>query len=438
METSTETKKSIGLLGAIFIGIGSTVGAGIFALFGQAGTIAGAAVWVSFLIGGIIALFQAYSFAKFGSRFHSSGGQVSWIILSFGDGLFTGGVVVLLYFTMLTMSALVASSFGSYAVGLIFDSQPSGIWLNIFSSAIILLLTFINVVGAKAVSRAQTLIVNVVILVLIAFAIAMLFNINPSLLSPASYPPLGRVVASVALTYFAYLGFGTISFTGGDLENPSKNMPLAMYITVVFVAILYVTLSLGVFGILSVSEVIAQANTALAAAAKPIFGEAGYTLISIAALFATAGAVNTQLYSSVGATFTMAKEGFLPPRFAEERKRGGTQGLIITALISLILVNTLNISAIASLSSSVALLGYVLITIGHLRLADQTGASKLILYLALIVTLATLLIYFIFTLQTDPRAFNVLVLFILFAWVVEIIWRRISRRHLKPSELASE
>ncbi len=64
-------KKSIGLPGAIFIGIGSTLGAGIFALFGQAGSIAGAAVWVSFLFGAIIAFFQAYSFAKFGARFPS-------------------------------------------------------------------------------------------------------------------------------------------------------------------------------------------------------------------------------------------------------------------------------------------------------------------------------------------------------------------------------
>lgn len=428
-----EPKKSINLLGAIFIGIGSTVGAGIFALFGQAGTIAGAAVWVSFLIGGIIALFQAYSFSKLGSRFPSAGGQVSWIVLSFGDGLFTGGIVVLLYFTMLTSSALVASSFGSYAAGLIFGTEPSQIWINIFASVIIVLLTLINVRGAKAVSKIQNVIVNIVIIVLVAFAIAMLLNLNPSLLSPASYPPLSKIIASVALTYFAYLGFGTIAFTGGDLDNPSKNMPKAMYITVIFVAILYVILSLGVFGILPVNEVIAQANTALAAAAEPIFGTAGYTLISIAALFATAGAVNTQLYSSVGATFTMAKDGFLPPRFAKERQRGSTKGLIITAILSLILVNVLNISAIASLSSSVALLGYVLITIGHLHLAPQTQASKLILYFALAVTLIALLIYVLYTLQTDPRTFLVLVLFIILAWIVEIIWRRISHRKLKTN-----
>ncbi len=429
-----ERQKGMSLLDAIFIGIGSTVGAGIFALFGQAGTIAGAAVWVSFLIGGIIAFFQAYSFAKFGARFPSSGGQVSWIILSFGDGLFTGGTIVLLYFTMLTMSALVASSFGSYAAGLVFGSEPPQIWMNIFASVIIVALTIVNVIGAEAVSKVQAVIVNIVLVVLVAFAIAMLLNLNVALLSPASYPPLGKVVASVALTYFAYLGFGTIAFTGGDLTNPEVNMPRAMYITVGFVALLYIALSLGVFGILPVKEVIAQAETALAAAAEPIFGSAGYTLISVAALFSTAGAVNTQLYSSIGATFTMAKEGFLPPRFSAARRRGGTQGLMITAVISLVLVNLLNIGAIASLSSSVALGGYVLITIGHLRLTEQTHASRPILWLALVVTLAALVIYLIYTLQTDPRAFVVLLVFIALAWVVEAIWHRISRRRLRNQE----
>ncbi len=67
-------KKYMTLRGAVFLGIGSMVGAGIFSLFGEAGTIAGAAVWVSFLIGGIIALLQGYSFAKLGARYPSAGG----------------------------------------------------------------------------------------------------------------------------------------------------------------------------------------------------------------------------------------------------------------------------------------------------------------------------------------------------------------------------
>lgn len=273
-----ESKGKITLRGAIFIGIGSMVGAGIFALFGEAGTIAGAAVWVSFLIGGIIALLQGYSFAKLGARFPSAGGIVDWIVRGYGSGLFTGGVVMLGYFAYIIVTAMVAVSFGNYATELVLGAEAAPVWIKVFAAGIILLLTFVNLIGAEKVSRAQTVIVSIVLVVLVGFAIAMLVQINPSLLAPSSYPPWSFILASVALTFFAYLGFGVIAFTGGDLEDPKKNMPRAMYISLGFTMALYVALAVGVFGTLTVEEVIANADTALAVAALPIFGALGYTI----------------------------------------------------------------------------------------------------------------------------------------------------------------
>ncbi len=226
METgSAAEKKTITLRGAIFIGIGSMVGAGIFALFGEAGKIAGAAVWVSFLVAGIIALLQGYSFAKLGARYPSAGGLIDWIVRGYGKGLFTGGLVMLGYFSVLIVTAMVAVSFGNYLSSLIFGENAPQVWVKIFAVLIVVVMTFLNSIGADTVTRAQSAIVTIVILVLSGFAIAMLININPSLLAPANYPPLSYILASVALTFFAYLGFGVISFVGGDIENPKVNMP---------------------------------------------------------------------------------------------------------------------------------------------------------------------------------------------------------------------
>src|SRR6476661_5810703 len=105
--TDIEARPKIPLRGAIFIGIGSMVGAGIFALFGQAGAIAGAAVWVSFFLGGILALLQGYSFAKLGARYPSSGGQIDWLVRGLGSGLFTGGAVMLAFFAFIIVGAMV-------------------------------------------------------------------------------------------------------------------------------------------------------------------------------------------------------------------------------------------------------------------------------------------------------------------------------------------
>jgi amino acid transporter len=222
---STASKGKISLLGVVFIGIGSMVGAGIFALFGEAGAIAGAAVWVSFLIGGIIALLQGYSFAKLGARYPSAGGMLDWIVRGYGKGLFTGGIVMLGYFSVIIVTAMVAVSFGNYATELFLPDGAPAYWVKIFAAGIVIFLTFLNSIGAEAVTKAQTAIVTIVLVVLSGFAIAMLVNMNPSLLAPANYPPMSKILARVALTFFAYLGFGVIAFTGGDIENPKKNMP---------------------------------------------------------------------------------------------------------------------------------------------------------------------------------------------------------------------
>jgi amino acid transporter len=156
----TAKEGKITLRGAIFIGIGSMVGAGIFALFGEAGAIAGAAVWVSFLVGGIIALLQGYSFSKLGARYPSAGGIIDWIMRGYGSGLFTGGVIILGYFSVIIVTAMVAFSFGNYATSLLLGANAAPIWTKILAAGMVILLTFINSIGAEAASRAQTVIVS--------------------------------------------------------------------------------------------------------------------------------------------------------------------------------------------------------------------------------------------------------------------------------------
>lgn len=425
---------TITLRGAVFIGIGSMVGAGIFALFGEAGAIAGTAVWVSFLVGGLIALLQGYSFSKLGARYPSAGGIIDWIVRGYGSGLFTGGIVMLGYFSYIIVTAMVAVSFGNYAASLFLGADAAPIWIKIFAAAMVIVLTFINSIGAEAASKVQTAIVSVVLVILTSFAIAMLAQMDRTMLTPSTYPPMSYILASVALTFFAYLGFGVIAFAGGDLQNPRKNLPRAMYIALSFTMLLYVSLAIGVFGTLTVDEVIANAETALAVAALPIFGAFGYTMISIAAIFATTGATNSQLYATIGATYAMAKDGHLPPVFGLKRRRGGTQGLVISALLIILLAVLFDVSAIASIGSAVALAIYLLITIAHLRMANETKASKPILIVALLTTGLAILLFAWYTLQTEPRTFAILVVIILLAWVVEAIWRGVSKRKLETGD----
>jgi amino acid transporter len=263
---------------------------------------------------------------------------------------------------------------------------------------------------------------------------------DTSMLAPATYPPPSYILASVALTFFAYLGFGVISFVGGDIENPKVNMPRAMYISLGLTMVLYVALSLGVFGTLTVEEVIANADTALAVAALPILGQAGYTLISISAVFSTTGAINSQLYATIGATYTMARDGQLPPIFSLKRRRreGGTQGLVISALLIMLLAVFFDVTAIASIGSAVSLAIFALLTYAHIRLSKETGASNVILVIALIATTLAILLFCWYTYITAPQTFAILIGTIILAWVVAAIWRSISKRGVKTDEVNPE
>jgi amino acid transporter len=156
-------------------------------------------------------------------------------------------------------------------------------------------------------------VVVVVIGILTLFSVATLINMDAELLAFSGYPPLRTIVSSGALTFFAFLGFGVITFTSKDLADPGRQLARAIYLALGIATVVYVAVALGVFGTLTVDEVISSGGTALAVAAEPVLGSAEYWLMSVTALFATAGATNSGLYPAEGLGEQMAKAGQLPP-----------------------------------------------------------------------------------------------------------------------------
>ena len=206
---------------------------------------------------------------------------------------------------------MVAVSFGSYAgSALNLDGEAAA---KAFAVLIILVMTLLNILGSQAVARIQTLIVFVVLGILTVFAIATLTNLNPHLLAFSGYPPIRDIVSSVALTFFAFLGFGIITFTAKDLPNPSRQLPRAMFLALGIATVIYVAVSLGVFGTLTVPQVIESGGTALAVAAQPVLGQAGYWLMTVTALFATSGATTPVSTPAAGLCEQMAATGQFPP-----------------------------------------------------------------------------------------------------------------------------
>ena len=269
--------------GAAFLGIGAMVGAGIFALLGEAGAVAGSAVWLSFLLAGIVAALLGYIVVKLGVRYPSSGGLIAYLLQGFGNGRLVGIASWLGYFAAIVIvCSMVAVSFGELRDRRSSSATtPAPRWDNVFTTLVVLAMAAINFVGGTFVDRAQSLIVVLLLGVFAFFIVVTLVDID---LGPARVQRLpvrsSDIVSSVALTFFAYLGFSVITFTAGDLRDPARELPKAMYVALGVTTVLYVLIAIGVFGTLTVAEVIGYGETAIAEAARPALGDAGFTIMA--------------------------------------------------------------------------------------------------------------------------------------------------------------
>ena len=416
-----EPQRTLSVRDAAFIGVGSMVGAGIFALLGAAGEVAGAAVWISFLLAGVVAALQGYSFAKMGARYPSAGGFLEYVVRGWGQGHFTGVIAWMMLAVNAIITAMVAVSFGNYASAAVDDTAR---WTSLFAVLILLVMTGLNILGSHVVARAQTLVVIVVIGILTIFSVATLANLNVHLLAVSGYPSWGEIVSSVALTFFAFLGFGVITFTAGDLADPGRQLPRAVYLALGIATIVYVAVALGVFGTLTVDEVVSSGGTALAVAAEPVLGSAGYWLMSVTALFATAGATNSGLFPAAGLGEQMAAVGQFPPVMG--RRVGGRApvGILVTVLIAVVLAVFFDLNSIASLGSAVALVVFTVVTLGHIRIRRETGAQLWLLILAEVTTVVVLVAFAATTLVDEPGTAVAFVAVIVLGVVMDFVWKR--------------
>src|SRR6516225_10000320 len=165
--------RTLPLRGATVLGIGSMIGAGIFALLGEAGAVAGAAVWVSFLVGGVVALLLGYVCARLGMTYPSSGGLITYLIKGFGSGRLVGIASWLGYIAAIVIvTAMVAVSFGGYATSLFIGENAGSGWNHLFITLLLLVMLGLNLVGTNVVAAAQAAIVFVVLAVFAVFICA--------------------------------------------------------------------------------------------------------------------------------------------------------------------------------------------------------------------------------------------------------------------------
>ncbi len=252
------------------------------------------------------------------------------------------------------------------------------------------------------------------------------------LLAFSGYPSFSKIVASVALTFFAYLGFNVITFAAGDLREPSARPAPGDVPALGITSAVYVLIAIGVFGTLTVAEVTRYGETAIAEAARPALGRRrihrdGRRRASVDGRRDQRDAVRLlELDGDAG-----RRKGCFPRSSAAGRGWAPRPGCTSPAALVLVVANLVNLSAIASVGSAVALMIFLLVGIAGYRRRADTGSKTPIVVTAIAITAAVLAFFAVDTWQNAPETFAAILAILLFAALLDR-WTR-AGHHRTPA-----
>jgi amino acid transporter len=418
--------RTVGLTGAISIGIGGMVGGGIFALLGEAVSIAHGATAIAFLIAGVVALLTSYAYGKLSAKYQSRGGTVVFIDHAFGHELFSGSMNLILWLSYLVTISLYAVAFASYAQT--FFHENSSWWLrHLLISAAILLPAGINLLNASIVSKSEAIIVAIKLILLIIIIISGIRFVDPTRFTPSQWGSSVSIIASGMVIFVAYEGFELIANSAEEIKDPARNLPRACYASVVLVIILYVVIALVTVGTVPEDQLLTAKDYALAVAAKPALGQTGFTIVAVAALLATFSAINATIYGNARLGYILAKEGELPEQLDRKVWNKPVWGVLITVILSLLMANLINLTAIAIISSAGFLLIFAVTNASALKLAKEIEGNRLVYMIAFLACIAAMVTLLIHTYEDNPEAILVFFSFIVTTFVFELTYGKLAR-----------
>jgi len=425
-------QKSIGLIGAISIGIGGMVGGGIFAVLGEAVSLAHGATYMAFIAAGLVALLTSYAYAKLSVAYQNRGGTVVFIDNAFEKNLFSGSVNLMLWLSYLVTIALYATAFASYGATLFPKNIPYIKEILIFVA--IFLPTLINLISASFVSKSESIIVLIKLSLLLLIIILGISYVDGERLAVSHWEsPVGIVTAGMII-FVAYEGFELIANSAEDIKNPTVNLPRAFYASVLIVIALYVLISIVAVGVVPEAQLMEAKDYALAIAAKPALGQVGFTIVAVAALLSTFSAINATIYGNARLGFFLAREGVLPHWLSKEKKSIPTVGVWVTSILSFILASSISLTEIAIIASASFLLIFMIVNLSAFKVAKTIHANRIILFFSTLFSALALITLLLHTYKTNPNALVLFFAFVQTSVAFEWIYGKWVRGHFLKRE----
>ena len=350
-------KPALGPVELFFYATGVIIGAGVYSVIGVAAGLAQSQLWLSFLIGAVIAFLTALSYAEMATSFPVAGGEyvyarnalprAKWLSFSLGVIVIIGGAAT---------AATVAVAFGGYLASL------TGAPILLSAIAVLALCTALAVLGITESSWANIVLTAVEIIGLL-MVIAVGFAFSPEAAASAVVSPAQpQVLSAAAVLFFVYLGFEEVANLAEETRNPSRDIPRALFWALGVTTVLYILVGVAVLR-LAAPEQLASSDAPLASALHNAW-PGGTPWLGAIALFATANTVLITLIATARAVFSMGRDGELPSLFARISKRHTpwVSSLFVFAIAALLLPIA-DIQILAGLSSFSALLAFLAVNL---------------------------------------------------------------------------
>ncbi|BAO56782.1 APC family permease [Nonlabens marinus] len=352
-------KRDLGFWDVLLFGVGNIVGAGIYAIIGQAAGLSGNMLWLSFAVAAIVALLTGLSYAEFVSRFPDAGGSFEYLKQGLGEKTAIA-MSVFITLTGIVAAAAISISFADY-VSRLFDIPNT---LSVVS--IIVLMAFFNIIGSKYSSYYNglaTIITLAGLILVIAVCIPDLGNTSLFEMNEMGWT---GILAGSALIFFSYVGFEDLVKMAEETKQPRKNMPKAILLSGLIVLVVYVLIAMVSVSVMDIDQ-LSSSNGPLAAVIESKLGAIGSIILVVVALFATSKTILSNILGTSRLLFDVARDSEISwlKKFTTISGIGNTPNYAIIAISIITLCFGLigNLKMVASISNVFVFIVFVMVNI---------------------------------------------------------------------------
>ncbi|TWF82392.1 amino acid/polyamine/organocation transporter (APC superfamily) [Pseudonocardia hierapolitana] len=369
--------RTIGLFPLTMIGVGATIGTGIFFILSEAVPVAGPAVIWSFVIAGAVAGLTALCYAELAGAVPVSGSSYSYAYATLGEVVAMGVAACLLLEYGVSGAAvavgwsqylnqLLGNLFGFQIPDVLSQSPEGGGLINLPAVVLIALCALLLIRGASESATVNAVMVVIKIAVLVMFVVIGITGWNTDNL--ADFAPFGiaGVTGAAGIIFFAYVGLDAVSTAGEEVKNPRRTMPIAIILALLIVTSVYVAVAVVAVAAQPQAEFEGQ-EAGLAAILEDVVGASWPgTVLAAGAIVSIFSVTLVVIYGQTRILFAIGRDGMLPGFFKQvnARTRTPVNNTIVVAVAIALLAGFLPINFLAEMTSIGTLVAFLVVSIG--------------------------------------------------------------------------